>query len=59
MAFHVIAPSLPGFGFSGKPSETGWGVEKIAQVWAQLMERLGYDEGSLKGVTGALSSQPR
>ena len=41
-AFHVIAPSLPGFGFSGKPTETGWGVEKIGAVWAQLMARLGY-----------------
>jgi pimeloyl-ACP methyl ester carboxylesterase len=41
-AFHVVAPSLPGFGFSGKPTETGWGVGKIAGVWAKLMERLGY-----------------
>ena len=41
-AFHVVAPSLPGFAFSGKPSERGWGVEKIAAAWAQLMERLGY-----------------
>jgi pimeloyl-ACP methyl ester carboxylesterase len=41
-AFHVIAPSLPGFAFSGKPTETGWGVGKVAEVWAQLMERLGY-----------------
>ena len=42
-AFHVIVPSLPGYGFSGKPAETGWGVEKIGQVWAKLMERLGGD----------------
>lgn len=41
-AFHVICPSLPGYGFSGKPAETGWGVEKIAVVWDKLMERLGY-----------------
>ncbi|MBP6996616.1 MAG: alpha/beta fold hydrolase [Phycicoccus sp.] len=41
-AFHVIAPSLPGFGFSGKPTQVGWGVEKIADVWAELMTRLGY-----------------
>ncbi|MDX2381075.1 MAG: alpha/beta fold hydrolase [Acidimicrobiia bacterium] len=41
-AFHVIAPSLPGFGFSGKPTETGWGVDKIADVFARLMARLGY-----------------
>ena len=41
-AFHVICPSLPGFGFSGKPTETGWGVERIAKAWAALMARLGY-----------------
>ncbi len=41
-AFHVVAPSLPGFAFSGKPTETGWGVERIAGLWAQLMDRLGY-----------------
>lgn len=42
-AFHVVAPSLPGYGFSDKPSTTGWGVEKIAAAWVQLMGRLGYD----------------
>ncbi len=42
-AFHVICPSLPGFGFSGKPTATGVGVEAIARMWAQLMARLGYD----------------
>lgn len=41
-AFHVVCPSLPGYGFSDKPSETGWGVEKIAQAWNTLMLRLGY-----------------
>jgi epoxide hydrolase len=41
-AFHIICPSLPGFGFSGKPTETGWGVERIARAWAALMGRLGY-----------------
>src|SRR5512144_1931985 len=41
-AFHVICPSLPGYGFSGKPTTTGWGVEKIATVWDTLMTRLGY-----------------
>ena len=49
MAFHVVAPSLPGYGFSGKPAETGWGVEKIAQTWAKLMERLGYDRWVAQG----------
>ena len=33
-AFHVVAPSLPGFGFSGKPTTTGWGVERIGAAWA-------------------------
>ena len=42
-AFHVICPSLPGYGFSGKPTTTGWGVEKIAGVWDVLMTRLGYE----------------
>jgi pimeloyl-ACP methyl ester carboxylesterase len=41
-AFHVVAPSLPGYGFSGKPAVTGWGVEKIARAWGELMTRLGY-----------------
>ncbi|GAA1490657.1 epoxide hydrolase family protein [Brachybacterium sacelli] len=43
-AFHVVAPSLPGFGYSDKPSTTGWGIEKIAATWVQLMDRLGYTE---------------
>lgn len=42
-AFHVICPSLPGFGFSGKPSTPGWGVAKIATAWDELMRRLGYE----------------
>lgn len=42
LAFHVVAPSLPGFGFSGKPAATGWGVEKIGRAWGELMARLGY-----------------
>ncbi|MGW5118261.1 epoxide hydrolase [Streptomyces noursei] len=41
-AFHVVAPSLPGFGYSDKPTTTGWGTEKIAAAWVELMERLGY-----------------
>lgn len=41
-AFHVVAPSLPGFGFSGKPARTGWGVERIGRAWGELMRRLGY-----------------
>ncbi len=41
-AFHVVIPSMPGYGFSGKPTSTGWGPERMAGAWAQLMERLGY-----------------
>ncbi|WLW58087.1 epoxide hydrolase family protein [Streptomyces sp. YU58] len=41
-AFHVVAPSLPGFGYSDKPATTGWGTEKIAATWVELMGRLGY-----------------
>jgi pimeloyl-ACP methyl ester carboxylesterase len=40
--FDVVIPSLPGYGFSGKPTETGWGIERIAAAWATLMARLGY-----------------
>ena len=48
-AFHVVVPSLPGFGLSGKPAERGWGPEKMADVLAALMERLGYDRYGLQG----------
>lgn len=41
-AFHVVCPSLPGFGFSDKPTVTGWGTAKIAAAWNELMSRLGY-----------------
>jgi pimeloyl-ACP methyl ester carboxylesterase len=41
-AFHVVCPTLPGFGFSDKPTKPGWGVEKIADAWHALMVRLGY-----------------
>ena len=41
-AFDVVIPSLPGFGFSGKPTESGWGLDRIAKAWAVLMNRLGY-----------------
>ena len=42
-AFHIVIPSLPGFGFSGKPAETGWNLERTATAWAHLMCRLGYE----------------
>ncbi len=48
-AFHVVVPSLPGFAFSDKPSETGWDVERIAKAWATLMERLGYQRWVAQG----------
>ncbi len=49
LAFHVVAPSLPGFGFSGKPTGTGWGVEKIGRAWGELMARLGYTRWVAQG----------
>jgi len=41
-AFHLVLPSMPGYGFSGKPQSTGWGPARIARAWAELMQRLGY-----------------
>ncbi|NGN93386.1 epoxide hydrolase 1 [Nocardioides sp. KC13] len=43
-AFHVVVPSLPGFGYSDRPGSTGWGTEKTAAAWVELMGRLGYAE---------------
>jgi pimeloyl-ACP methyl ester carboxylesterase len=48
-AFHVVIPSMPGYGFSGKPTNTGWGPERVGRAWAQLMERLGYDRYVAQG----------
>jgi epoxide hydrolase len=48
-AFHVIAPSLPGFGFSGKPAEPGWDSARIARAWGELMQRLGYSRYVAQG----------
>jgi pimeloyl-ACP methyl ester carboxylesterase len=48
-AFHVVCPSLPGYGFSGKPTRTGWGVAHTADVWDQLMTRLGYSRYGAQG----------
>lgn len=62
-AFHIVAPSLPGYGFSGKPTARGWGVEKIADAWATLMARLGYTRYFAQGgdwgsaVTGCIGAQ--
>jgi pimeloyl-ACP methyl ester carboxylesterase len=41
-AFHLVLPSLPGYGFSGEPTELGWTAGRVAQAWAELMQRLGY-----------------
>jgi pimeloyl-ACP methyl ester carboxylesterase len=48
-AFHVVIPSMPGYGFSGKPTGTGWGPERMARAWAELMRRLGYDRYVAQG----------
>ncbi|WP_129663681.1 epoxide hydrolase family protein [Phytoactinopolyspora endophytica] len=48
-AFHVVCPTLPGYGFSDKPVTPGWGVERIADAWAELMSRLGYDRYGAQG----------
>lgn len=61
-AFHLVLPSLPGYGFSDKPAAPGWGVERIARAWATLMERLGYRDWVAQGgdwggvVTSALAA---
>jgi pimeloyl-ACP methyl ester carboxylesterase len=62
-AFHLVIPSLPGFGFSGKPTTAGWGAERTARAWVVLMQRLGYTRfvaqgGDLgAGVCTAMSRQ--
>jgi len=48
-SFDVVVPSLPGFGFSGKPTGTGWGVPRIASAWVELMKRLGYKSWAAQG----------
>jgi len=62
-AFHVVCPSLPGYGFSGKPAEAGWNVQRVAHAWSTLMQRLGYDRYQAQGgdwgamVTTAIGQQ--
>ena len=56
-AFHVVIPSLPGFGFSGPTHDKGWNAGRVAAAWAKLMERLGYERyGAQGGDIGALVS---
>jgi pimeloyl-ACP methyl ester carboxylesterase len=62
-AFDVVIPSMPGYGFSGKPTDTGWGPDRIAHAWAELMKRLGYTRYVAQGgdwgspVSSALARQ--
>jgi len=62
-ACHVVVPSLPGYGFSAKPAETGWNVQRTARAWATLMARLGYKRWFAQGgdwgaiVTAAIGAQ--
>jgi pimeloyl-ACP methyl ester carboxylesterase len=48
-AFHLVVPSMPGYGFSGKPTSTGWGPERMGRAWAELMQRLGYSRYVAQG----------
>ena len=48
-AFDVVIPSMPGYGFSGKPTSPGWGPERMARAWAELMQRLGYTQYVAQG----------
>jgi epoxide hydrolase len=63
--FHCVVPSLPGYGWSGKPTEPGWGVARIARAWAALMARLGYARYGVQGtdwgtsVSASLGQQDR
>jgi pimeloyl-ACP methyl ester carboxylesterase len=62
-AFHLVLPSLPGYGFSGEPTELGWDSGRMARAWAELMDRLGYDRYVAQGgdvgagVTDAMGRQ--
>jgi pimeloyl-ACP methyl ester carboxylesterase len=62
-AFHLVLPSLPGYGFSGEPAEIGWDVGRVAGAWAEVMNRLGYTRYVAQGgdvgaaVTDAMSRQ--
>ena len=58
-AFHLVIPSMPGYGFSGKPASTGWGPERMGRAWAQLMNRLGYTRYVAKAATGVPSWSTR
>jgi len=63
-AFHLVIPSMPGFGFSGRPKDKGWGPDRIARAWSELMKRLGYTRYVAQGgdwgspVSSAMARQP-
>ena len=62
-AFHLVLPTIPGYGFSDKPAQTGWGVERVATAWSALMARLGYERYFAQGgdwgaaITAAIGAQ--
>ena len=62
-AFHVVCPTLPGYGFSGKPAAPGWAVERIADAWVEVMSALGYEQFGAQGgdwgsaVTASIGAQ--
>jgi Epoxide hydrolase N terminus len=58
-AFHLVLPSLPGYGFSAAPSELGWDAGRFAQAWGKLMPRLGYTRYVARAVTSAPLSPTR
>src|SRR6202008_4571866 len=63
-AFHLVIPSMPGYGFSGRPTGTGWNPDRIARAWAELMKRVGYSRYVAQGgdwgspVSSAMARQP-
>jgi hypothetical protein len=64
-AFHLVLPSVPGYGFSGEPTEVGWGPGRVARAWAELMQRLGYTRYVAQGgdvgavITDAMGREAR
>jgi hypothetical protein len=58
-AFHLVLPSLPGYGFSGEPVEVGWDLGRTARAWAELMDRLGYTSYVAQGGMWAPASPTR
>lgn len=58
-AFHLVVPSIPGFGFSGPTREIGWGIRRIARAWAELMRRLEYDRYGARARCARSATQRR